>query len=170
METVVPLRSPEAHALPASAPLLDPRRAERIARLARRLAQAIADTADADQVAITVPGVESLGSGTLPELLPRQWLVALNDGKPGIYRIAIQLCANGQKLGTLRLATVRPNGFQPDEVARAQMDAYHASEMLAAALSCDWANPAATQPDGVVDLEEVRAALAEAPALTALAS
>ncbi|MEA2639332.1 MAG: hypothetical protein QOF51_726 [Chloroflexota bacterium] len=155
METVVPLLSFDT-VKSTQSPATAPRRAERIARLARRLAQAIADSADADQATISIDGIDGLGPTTPPQLVPREWLIALNNGKPGIYRVCIRLRAAGQQFGMLRLATIRPSGFQADDVARAHMDAFHASEMLATALECtSWAAAEPT-PDGVLDIESFR--------------
>ena len=169
MEAIISSPASEQAATSAVRPSLDDRRAERIERLARRLAVAIADSADADQVAIWINGINSPDRAVLEELIPHQWLTKLNGGKPATYRIAILLRTGGHNVGTLHLATLRPSGFQPDELARAQMDAYHASEMLATALGEIDRNRSELSADGVLDIDDFRPREAAYPALESLA-
>src|SRR5207244_1994132 len=104
-------------------------------RLAQRLGSLIADAADADQWAIAVDGLGDLQSAAFAELVPRCWLVALNGGREAVYDVALPLGPSRGNLGLVRLATIRPCGFDTDQVIRAQAAANWAAEVLRGELS-----------------------------------
>ena len=101
-----------------------------LASLSCTLAEAIADAADADQWAIEVSGVSDTGPADFEEWLPRQLLQGLNDGRPAAYRLTLVLQHEGTDLGIIRLGTIRPSGFCPEDVALARMESDYAAIML----------------------------------------
>jgi PAS domain-containing protein len=103
--------------------------------LARQLAADIADAVDADQWAIAVVGLKGTGAPDFEELVPRQWLESLNEGRPARYRITLVLQAGGRDLGILRLGTLRPSGFSDEQIVRARVDAAKAAVTLAEVMS-----------------------------------
>jgi hypothetical protein len=103
---------------------------EHAKHLARRLGSLIADAADADQWAIAVDGLEGLESSDFDDLLPRGWLIALNGGREAVYHLALPLGGGVDNLGVLQLGTIRPCGFHPEQVTRAQAVANWAADLL----------------------------------------
>jgi hypothetical protein len=100
----------------------------------RRLAERIADAADADQWAIAAVGVAGTGRPDFQELVPRRWLETLNLGQPARYRLTLVLRGGQQDLGIVRLGTLRPSGFSERNVASARVAAALAGTDLALAL------------------------------------
>lgn len=103
--------------------------------LAQRLGSLIADAADADQWAMAGDGLEDAAPADFEELIPHGWLIALNGGRDAVYRMALPVGGGADNLGVVRLATIRPCGFHPDQVTRAQAAANWAAEVLWEALS-----------------------------------
>jgi hypothetical protein len=101
--------------------------------LAQQLASQIADAADADQWEIAVRGLAVAGSPRTAALLPRPWLVALNGGREGLYQVGVRLRRGLRDLGVVQLATIRPCGFGPADIARAAAAADRAAAILAEA-------------------------------------
>lgn len=112
-----------------------PKRSAALVQMARRLAQAVADAADADQWAIAVVGLPELGAPDFQDLVPRRWLEILNGGRPARYRITLMLEWGGRAYGVVRLGTIRPDGFSELEIARARREAAHTAEQLAHAFA-----------------------------------
>jgi hypothetical protein len=104
------------------------------ASLCQQLAEAIANAADADQWAIAVQGVCGTGPADFDEWLPREVLQRLNGDRPAAYRLTLVLCHDGCDLGIVRLGTIRPSGFSPEDVALARMEVEYAASMLRDAL------------------------------------
>jgi hypothetical protein len=96
------------------------------------LAAEIADAADADQWSISVAGVDVIGPADLDHIVPRRLLQLLNGGKPATYRLAIPLGVPGRDLGVIRLATIRPGGFRPTNIAKGYEAAHRAGILLEA--------------------------------------
>jgi hypothetical protein len=101
-----------------------------IEREARLLGAEIADTADADQWAISVVGYPGIGDPDFDEPIPRWYLEALNPGETARYRITLVLQHEGRDLGIIRLGTLRPRGFRDADVRRARKAAQRASAIL----------------------------------------
>ena len=168
MSTVIPLPPMEKTSFDLTQRLA-PRDEERVTRLARRLASTIADAADADQYAVTIPGVIGPDNSQLEPLIPDGWLVALNGGKPAVHRLSIELRSNGHPLGRLQLSTLRPSGFTAAEMGRAQMDAYYAAQLLTAALGA--ATPTAPKTSSsLLHIEDFRASRPAGPVPATLAA
>jgi hypothetical protein len=98
------------------------------------MARQIANAADADQYAIAVAGLAGLGPPDFEELVPRAYLIAMNDGRPAAYRMTLVLRTADADLGIIRLGTIQPSGFSEENVRRARAGAASASEQLAVAL------------------------------------
>jgi hypothetical protein len=56
----------------------------------------------------------------------------LNGGKPATYRVVFPLRVPGRHLGVIRLATIRPGGFRPANLARAHEATDRAAMLLEA--------------------------------------
>lgn len=141
-----------------------------VAILARQLASDIANAADADQRAIAVVGLDGTGAPDFEELVPRVYLEAMNDGRPARYRLTLVLRTETRDIGIVRLATLRPPGFNDLDVARAQHAADDAAHQLDEALGSTDAekHPAANggetaQKQGIVIFDEERTILAVTP-------
>jgi hypothetical protein len=104
-----------------------------LASIARHVASRIADAADADQWSISIAGIEEACPAEPAALVPLQWLIALNGGRAGLYRIMLILEKDAREFGIVRLATIRPCGFSPDDLAQAQATAEWAAEVLSEA-------------------------------------
>jgi hypothetical protein len=100
--------------------------------MARRLATEIADAADADQWSISFDGVDVIGPADLDDIVPRRLLQLLNNGKTATYRLTIPLSVAGRDLGVIRLATIRPGGFRPTNIAKGYQAAHRAAVLLEA--------------------------------------
>lgn len=142
-----PLQSPEA---------FEVSHGENPAQIARRLAKTVADAADADQWAIAVVGLKGTGRADFEELVPREWLGALNTGRPAAYRLTLVLQAAGRDLGIIRLGTLRPDGFSPENVARARQAANRAAVELGLALDRETPSVPRAAVDGVIVLDADR--------------
>ena len=101
-----------------------------LATLCCKLAEAIADAADADQWAIEVTGVRDTGPADFEEWLPRNLLQRMNDRRPAAYRLTLVLQHEGNDLGIIRLGTIRPCGFCAEDVALAHVESDYAASML----------------------------------------
>jgi len=108
-----------------------------LARRIRALARAIADTADADQFAVTVAGVRGTGRADFEELVPCADLEALNGGRPARYRLTLVLHTEREDLGIVRIGTWRPAGFSEQQIERARGAAHLASLEIARMLGRD---------------------------------
>jgi hypothetical protein len=115
---------------PTAGPGISPVPAAFSRHLLRRLAALIADAADADQWAITIGNWQEVGTSGMGELVPEEWLISLNGGRRAVYYLAIPLEGSSASLGQVRLATIRPCGFSPDQVRRAQAMVDWAAELL----------------------------------------
>jgi hypothetical protein len=101
----------------------------------RRLAQEIADAANADQFAVAVDGIAGTGGLELVDRVPRQWLEYMNGGRPAVYRLTVPLRSGDRELGLVRLSTSDPAGFNPIQIARARAAANRAADRLGTMLS-----------------------------------
>jgi hypothetical protein len=102
--------------------------------LARRLAEGVANAADADQWTINLVGLTFAREGEPEALFPETWLRTLNGGRPARYRMTLLLQAYGRPVGTIRLATIRPSGFTDQQVRAARILANRAGIMIADAV------------------------------------
>jgi hypothetical protein len=106
-----------------------------LATLALELTSQVADAADADEWAVAVVRVSGTGAPDFEGLVPRAYLEATNAGRSARYRMTLVLQTEDRDLGILRLGTVRPDGFNDLEVARAKRAARGASLRLDEALA-----------------------------------
>jgi PAS domain-containing protein len=140
-----------------------------LADRARELGRRIADAADADQWAITMVGVDGIGPPDFEELVPRPYLEALNDGRPARYRLTLVLRTDERDLGTVRLGTLDPAGFNDLDVARARRAAEDASRDFEEALDRSEGETeqaprtGAANKQGVVIFDQERRLLAVTP-------
>ena len=102
--------------------------------LARRLAEGVANVADADQWSINLVGLKAATEGEPEALFPETWLRTLNGGHSARYRITLLIQAYGRPVGTIRLATIRPSGFTDQQVHDARILANRAGIMIADAI------------------------------------
>ena len=105
---------------------------ERIRALARQLGETIANAADADQWTTNVEGVD-FGGYTFP-LPPRPLLRSLHGGRRGSQEISIPLRSGMREIGSVRLLTIRPQGFDPAQLEQARSAAECAGGLLARAI------------------------------------
>jgi len=98
------------------------------------LAIRVADSADADQWLIEAGGLRRTGVSGFDHLVPHDWLIALNHGRPAVYEVSIPLETVDRQLGFMRLSTWRPNGFLPVELDQARSRADLAAQRLGATL------------------------------------
>jgi hypothetical protein len=98
------------------------------------LAEAIADAADADQWAIAVHGITGTGPADFEEWLPRELMQRMNDGRPAAYPLTLVLQHEGCDLGIIRLGTIRPSGFNSEDLELARVEADYVAIMLDSAM------------------------------------
>lgn len=113
-----------------SAPVRLQRTSEDRIEVARRLGAEIATAADADRWSISIEGADVIGSAPPAEPPRHPVLRVLRAGPPATYRLVLPLSTSGRDLGVIRLATVRPGGFRPANVARASEAAEWAARCL----------------------------------------
>lgn len=106
-----------------------------VERKARLLAQRIADVADADQWAIAVVGHPEVGDPDFDELMPRWYLEGLSASAAARYRMTLVLQSCGKDLAVLRLGTLRPHGFEDEDVTQARLAVSRAAHNLAGLLT-----------------------------------
>jgi hypothetical protein len=104
----------------------------RIRVLARQLGETIANAADADQWTTYIEGVD-YGGYTFP-LPPRPLLRSLHGGRRGSQEISVPLCSDMREIGSIRLLTIRPQGFDPAQLEQARQAAECAGGLLARAI------------------------------------
>ena len=104
----------------------------RIRMLARQLGETIANAADADQWTTYIEGVD-YGGYTFP-LPPRPLLRSLHGGRRGSQEVSIPLRSDMREIGTVRLLTIRPHGFDPAQLEQARSAAECAGGLLARAI------------------------------------
>src|SRR3954447_24720646 len=88
-----------------------------IRQLARQLGETIANAADADQWTTCIEGVD-YGGYTFP--LPRRPVLrALHGGRHGTQEASVSLRSGMRDIGSVRLLTLRPQGFDRGELEQA---------------------------------------------------
>ncbi len=105
---------------------------DRLRQLARQLGETVANAADADQWTTYIEGVD-FGGYTFP-LPPRPLLRSIHGGRRAAHEKSIPLSSGGREIGSVRLLTIRPKGFQAAEMEQARGAADCAARLLALAL------------------------------------
>jgi len=122
---------------------------DRIRVLARQLGETIANAADADQWTTCIEGVD-YGGYTFP--LPRRPVLrALHGGRHGTHEASVSLRSGMRDIGSVRLLTLRPQGFDRGELEQARSAAECAGSLLALALERASGAPSMRSPSSQTD-------------------